>query len=159
MAKEQDRFSTILEQIQGAAFFATPHRGASDAGWGEIFGKTVKASSLGIRGNTKPLKDLRDRGQVVQDISRSSVDRVKKLCKTPTFVEMRKMSYLNFRVNQWSKFRNMTHDHIQVVSEDSASKRSGRRTLRHGCELPEYLHVRKYGGALHPSEDQNKEHV
>jgi ankyrin repeat protein len=86
-----------------------------------MFSKAVKASLLGTSGNTKPLKDLQDRGQVVQDISRSSVDRVKKLYKILTFVEMRKMPYLNFRVSKRSKFRNMAHNHIQVVSEDSAT--------------------------------------
>ncbi|KAG9239845.1 Alpha/Beta hydrolase protein, partial [Calycina marina] len=95
---EQHRFSDTLGHIQGVAFFATPHTGASLANWGAMFGKILKASSVGTSGNTKPLKDLENRGAVVQDITRSAIDRLKMLPTILTFIETETMPYLGFRV-------------------------------------------------------------
>jgi hypothetical protein len=96
-AHERDRFTDLVPHIRGVAFFGTPHRGASVADWGSLLANIIKAASFGAGTNTKLLLELRSRSELLQDISRSFVDRGKHLTIF-SFYETDKMDFLNCKV-------------------------------------------------------------
>ena len=83
--------------IRSVFFFGTPHKGADLADWGYILANMIKTASLGTSTNAKLLNELRSRSEILQDISKSFVDRGKGLVIF-SFYETDKMEYLNCKV-------------------------------------------------------------
>jgi len=57
----------------------------------------IKSASFGTMTNTKPMNELRSRSEILQDISKSFVDRSRDLIIL-SFYETDKMDYLNCKV-------------------------------------------------------------
>ncbi|PVH83321.1 hypothetical protein DL98DRAFT_569779 [Cadophora sp. DSE1049] len=93
-AHERDRFSSLLAHVCGIAFFGTPHRGADLASWATMMGNILWAASFGTSTNTKFAKELKSRSEVLDNISKSFVERGKGL-KILSFYETDKMDNLN----------------------------------------------------------------
>ena len=96
-ARERDQFDQLLRKIRGVVFFGTPHRGSSLADWGTMFANILKAASLGSSTNSRLSADLNERSKVLQDISKSFVDRSKPL-NIISFYETEKADWLSCRV-------------------------------------------------------------
>ncbi|KAF4631578.1 hypothetical protein G7Y89_g6554 [Cudoniella acicularis] len=94
-AHERERFSTLLSNIRGIAFFGTPHRGADLASWAAMFGNILNAAGFGTSTSTKFLKELRSRSELLSDISESFVERGKDL-DIFSFYETDMMGYMNY---------------------------------------------------------------
>ncbi|RDW89219.1 hypothetical protein BP6252_01251 [Coleophoma cylindrospora] len=78
-AHERGRYSDLLAHIHGVAFFGTPHRGSAVASWGNIFANIAKTASLGTSTNAMLTRDLKERSEVLSQISASFVERGGKL--------------------------------------------------------------------------------
>ncbi|KAM0255136.1 hypothetical protein ACHAQJ_006059 [Trichoderma viride] len=97
-AHEQDQFYlTLLKNIQGVIFFATPHKGSSLAFWDLIGNRIVQASTLGFTTNPKLSKDLKVDSKMLKRISDSFAYRGWSI-KIRSFYETEFMSGLNCRV-------------------------------------------------------------
>jgi hypothetical protein len=96
-AHERERYHQLLEQVFGIAFFGTPHTGSSIASWSTILSKILRAASLGTSTNTQLSKDLESNSKILDKISKSFVERGKRL-EIFSFYEVDKMEFLNFRV-------------------------------------------------------------
>ena len=96
-AHERERYHRLLEQVFGIAFFGTPHTGSGVASWSTILSKVLRAASLGTSTNAQLSKDLENNSRVLDKISKSFVERGKRL-EIFSFYEVDKMELLNFRV-------------------------------------------------------------
>lgn len=78
-------------------FFGTPHRGSSLANWSTVLSNIASCASLGTKTNWKLSQNLQPESEVLQEISKSFIDRAKDL-HIISFYETDKMDFLNQRV-------------------------------------------------------------
>ncbi|CVL12428.1 uncharacterized protein FPRN_03634 [Fusarium proliferatum] len=103
-AHEQNHhYSSILDNILGVLFFATPHRGSDLAFWDDIGTTLVRMSTLGHSTNTKLSRDLRVNGILLKSISDSFVHRGGR-----------------FKIRSFYETQQMQNLHCEVVRKDSA---------------------------------------
>lgn len=99
-AHELGRFSSLLANVRGIAFFGTPHRGSDLASWGKMFSRILSTASLGISTNTNIVKELKANSEVLWRISSSFVERGNKTdIRILSFYETEKMPGLGCVVN------------------------------------------------------------
>lgn len=103
-AHERERYRSLLEQTFGIAFFGTPHNGSSIASWSTILASILSAVSLGTSTNTQISKDLERHSRILENISRSFVERGQRL-DILSFYELEKIDLFNFKVCTHSKLR------------------------------------------------------
>lgn len=96
-AHEKDRYKDLLDSIKGIVFFGTPHRGSSLANWSTLLSHVASGVSLGTKTNKRLSKGLESQSQVLQEISKSFIDRARSL-QLVSFYETDKMDFLNRRV-------------------------------------------------------------
>jgi hypothetical protein len=96
-AHERKRYTDLLKYIQGVAFFGTPHRGSGVAKWGNIFANIIATTSQGTSTNTKLTKDLKEKSEVLSNISMSFIERGTNL-NIFSFYETQKFPGMNCRV-------------------------------------------------------------
>ncbi|KAH7140282.1 hypothetical protein B0J13DRAFT_477392 [Dactylonectria estremocensis] len=148
-ARERDRFTDLLSQIRGVAFFGTPHAGSSAARFGEVLAIILKASTFGGSTNTRLVTDLRNNSETLRGITKSFVDRGKAL-QILTFYETEKMDNLNFMVvDKTSAVMNLPNEttipisanHITMCkfSDSQAGQRNFRRVGFHLKEMVDAL--------------------
>lgn len=88
---EQDGYyGTIIESIRGVMFMATPHRGLDLSFWDSLGPRIVRAATLGIKTNTKLIKDLKPNSEMLERISDSFAHRSASL-KIRSFYETERM--------------------------------------------------------------------
>jgi protein SERAC1 len=98
-ARERDRYTELLKKIRGVVFFGTPHSGSGVASWADILANVLKTASLRTSTNRGLIKDLKTTSEVLEDISRSFVDRSKAL-KIVSFYESDTMELINCKVSK-----------------------------------------------------------
>jgi hypothetical protein len=96
-AHEGERFENLSSSVRGIMFFGTPHRGSSVATWSTLLANTMSAARLGTATNKVLSRDLQTQSEVLQQISKSFVQRAKSL-QLISFYETDKMDYMNCRV-------------------------------------------------------------
>ncbi|KAH8747004.1 ankyrin repeat protein [Hyaloscypha finlandica] len=96
-AHEKSLYQTTLDAIKGIAFFGTPHRGSALADWSTLASNILRAASFGVNTQTQLSKDLKKNSKVLQEISKSFVERAKDL-QLVSFYETEKMDFMNCRV-------------------------------------------------------------
>jgi hypothetical protein len=100
-AHEKERYKSLLDSVRGILFFGTPHRGSALAGWSTLLSNVAVVASFGTKTNKGLSKDLQSQSFALQEISKSFVDRAKKL-QIVSFYETDKMDFLNCRVRVFS---------------------------------------------------------
>ena len=99
--EQNEHYSNILENIQGAAFFGTPHHGSDLAFWDHAGTLLVRAATLGYSTNVQLSKDLKIDSEMLRRISESFAYRGAKM-KFRSFYETELMKGLNCRVGEGS---------------------------------------------------------
>ncbi|KAM5344762.1 hypothetical protein ACJ41O_010624 [Fusarium nematophilum] len=89
-AFERERYTALLRKTIGVMFLATPHRGSAYANWARILARILKYA--GRRMKTQLSKDLEPKSRVLEQISRSFVERTEAMTIV-SFYETSKLDY------------------------------------------------------------------
>jgi len=97
--EQNEHYSNILENIQGVAFFGTPHHGSDLAFWDHVGTMLIRAATLGYSTNVQLSKDLKIDSEMLRRITESFAYRGAKL-KIRSFYETEFMKGLNSLVSR-----------------------------------------------------------
>ncbi|KAE8446972.1 hypothetical protein EG329_011454 [Mollisiaceae sp. DMI_Dod_QoI] len=95
--EQNEYYADILDNIQGVAFFGTPHRGSDLAFWDYIGATLVRSVTLGYSTNKTLSKELKIDSEMLKRVSESFAYRGAKM-KIRSFYETESMKGLNCRV-------------------------------------------------------------